>query len=165
MNEAYICLGGNEGNPLISFEKAISSLQRGGISITKRSSVYLTEAWGMNNAPDFHNMVITVKTKLSALQLMALLLKIEQSLGRERTTGKKYESRTIDLDILFFNSEIMLTTGLEIPHPRLHLRKFVLEPMNEIAAGFVHPILKKTINALLNECPDKSAVKKSEHAL
>ncbi|MGZ3862008.1 MAG: 2-amino-4-hydroxy-6-hydroxymethyldihydropteridine diphosphokinase [Bacteroidia bacterium] len=163
MNEAYICLGGNEGNCLISFEKAILSLQKGDISVTKRSSVYITEAWGMENAPDFHNLVIEVKTGLPAQELMNLLLETERSLGRERKTGNRYESRTIDLDILFYNNDIILSENLEVPHPRMHLRRFVLEPLNEITPDLEHPILKKTIAKLLQECPDKNAVKRSEH--
>jgi 2-amino-4-hydroxy-6-hydroxymethyldihydropteridine diphosphokinase len=163
MNQAYLCLGGNQGNCIEAFESAIASLQKGDVRVLKRSSVYLTEAWGMDNAPDFHNLVIAVNTGLSGQQLMELLLETEKKLGRERDNSNTYQSRPIDLDILFFNSELIHTKELEVPHPRLHLRKFVLEPLNEIAPDFMHPGLHKTISQLLAECPDKSKIKKSAH--
>jgi 2-amino-4-hydroxy-6-hydroxymethyldihydropteridine diphosphokinase len=165
MNEAYLCLGGNLGNCLETFEKAILSLEKGDIVVSKRSSVYLSEAWGMTNAPDFHNLVIAVNTRLSAQELMQLLLETEKKSGRKRNEPGTYQSRIIDLDILFYNREIVQTKELEIPHPRLHLRRFVLEPLNEISPDFVHPLFNKTIAQLLAVCPDKSVIKKSEDAL
>jgi 2-amino-4-hydroxy-6-hydroxymethyldihydropteridine diphosphokinase len=164
MNEVYLCLGGNLGNCLETFEKTILSLEKGDIVVTKRSSVYLSEAWGMTNAPDFHNLVIAVNTGVSAQELMQLLLKTEKKSGRERNETGTYQSRVIDLDILFYNGDIIHKKELEIPHPRLHLRRFVLEPLNEIAPEFVHPLFNKTIAQLLAVCPDKSVIKKSENA-
>ena len=106
MKEAYLCLGGNLGNCIETFEIAMASLQKGDVFVSKRSSVYLSEAWGMDDAPDFHNLVIAVNTGLSGQQLMHLLLEIEKDLGRERGITNTYQSRPIDMDILFFNTEI-----------------------------------------------------------
>ncbi|HWY36944.1 MAG TPA: 2-amino-4-hydroxy-6-hydroxymethyldihydropteridine diphosphokinase, partial [Bacteroidia bacterium] len=89
----------------------------------------------------------------------------EKNLGRTREEGKGYQSRPIDIDILFFNEAVINTPALQVPHPRMHIRKFVLEPLCEIAPSLVHPVLKKTISELLAECPDKLAVKKISHAI
>jgi len=118
----------------------------------------------MENAPDFYNQVVHVNTRQDAPELLQTLLGIEKELGRQRSAEKRYESRTIDLDILFFNQEVINLAELHVPHLRLHLRRFVLGPMCEIAPNFVHPVLKKTIAQLLKECPDTSTVKKITHA-
>jgi 2-amino-4-hydroxy-6-hydroxymethyldihydropteridine diphosphokinase len=164
MNEAYLCLGGNLGNCKEIFAKCLELMALKGIVIERRSAIYISPAWGMENAPDFYNQVVKVNLRQEPGDLLQILLGIEKELGRERSPGKRYESRTIDLDILFFNSEVIDTEELHVPHPRLHLRRFVLEPMHEIAPGLVHPVLKKTIAQLLKECPDASAVKRSGDA-
>jgi len=164
MNEAYLCLGGNLGNCTETFEKAVKLLEKRAVRAYRSSSVYMSGAWGMEKAPDFYNQVVAIKTNHSAQQLMELILEIERTLGRERTESNTYQSRTIDIDILFFNEEIIHTTTLDIPHPRLHLRRFVLEPLNEIAPGYMHPVLKKTVAELLHECGDNSPIKKLNRA-
>lgn len=135
------------------------------IIINCKSSIYTSNAWGMEKAPDFYNQVVKVSTSLSAAQLLEKLVAIEKTLGRERVPGEKYQSRTIDLDILLFNRDIIDSPELTVPHPRMHLRRFVLVPLTEIAAAEVHPLLNKSIDVLLKECPDKSIVKKPAHAL
>jgi deoxyguanosine kinase len=105
------------------------------------------------------NQCIKVKTDLKATELIDVLLLIEKELGRERTINQIYEPRTIDIDILFYNNDIINESKLLVPHPRLHLRKFVLIPLEEIASNYLHPLLNKTIFNLLSECEDTSDVK------
>lgn len=163
MNEAYLCLGGNLGDCVTIFAQAVASMNSKSIITTCKSSVYTSQAWGMENAPDFFNQVVAVQTDLNAHDLMKELLSVEHELGRERKFSGTYESRTIDIDILLFNEETIHEEHLHIPHPRMHLRRFALEPLAEIAPGFVHPVFHKTISQLLEECPDKNPVKKLTH--
>jgi 2-amino-4-hydroxy-6-hydroxymethyldihydropteridine diphosphokinase len=166
MNEAYLCLGGNLGNCLITFKEACGYIEQKVGKIKRYSSVYQSQAWGMSDAPDFYNQAIKLETKLSAQELISTLLGIEKILGRERAEQiQGYQNRIIDIDVLFFNDEVIKTNTLEIPHPRLHLRKFVLEPLHEIAPNYVHPLLHKSVSELLALCVDKGQVKKLEHAL
>jgi len=163
MNEVYLCLGGNLGDCLANLNKTCGLIgDRAGI-ITGQSSVYKSQAWGMDKAPDFLNQVVKVESLLSASELIVVLLEIEKIMGRERTAGTRYQDRIMDIDILFYNDEIIKSDTLEIPHPRLHLRNFVLAPLQEIAPNFVHPVLQKTITELLKACPDKGEVKKLSH--
>lgn len=164
MNEAYLCLGGNLGNCIETFAKSALLLEKNDVKIVQKSAVYTSAAWEMEGAPDFYNQVLKIETLLEAGELLNLLLAIEKQSGRERNSVKGYESRTIDMDILFFNDEIIEREHLHIPHPRLHLRRFVLEPLNELAPGFIHPKLKKSISDLLDECTDTGLVKKITHA-
>ena len=158
MNIAYLILGGNLGNRAANIRKAEILLEQRGVLITDSSPVYETAPWNMENCADFLNKVIQVTTKKSAHELLETCLKIEEEFGRLRDQGK-YLSRAIDLDILFFNKEIVNTPQLTLPHPRLHERKFVLTPLEAIAPDFFHPILKKNIRELLRECPDKLEVR------
>jgi 2-amino-4-hydroxy-6-hydroxymethyldihydropteridine diphosphokinase len=165
MNEAYLCLGGNMGNCLVNLKQACAQIEQKAGKIEQYSSIYQSQAWGMNNAPDFYNQVIKLKTKLNAEEIMLVLLGIEKKMGRERTKqDNAYQNRIIDIDILFFNTEVIENHTLQIPHPRLHLRRFVLEPLHEIAPNHIHPILKKTVAQLLSICADNGQIKKSEHA-
>lgn len=166
MNEAYLCLGGNLGNCFITFKEACGYIEQKVGKIKRYSSVYQSQAWGMDDAPDFYNQVIKLETKLKPEELMLVLLDIEKKMGRERLEqDNTYQNRIIDIDVLFFNDEGIKTNTLEIPHPRLHLRKFVLEPLNETAPNYIHPLLNKSITELLALCTDKGQVKKLEHAL
>jgi 2-amino-4-hydroxy-6-hydroxymethyldihydropteridine diphosphokinase len=165
MNEVYLCLGGNLGNCLATFGQVCVQIKETVGKITSQSSLYQSQAWGMEDAPDFLNQVIKVETKISAEGLLIFLLEIEKELGRKRAETTTYQSRLIDIDILFFNKKIIKAETLEIPHPRLHLRKFVLEPLNEIAPHFIHPVLNKSISELLESCPDTGQVKKLTHVV
>lgn len=165
MNEAYLCLGGNLGDPERSFEQCIQLLCNNTLSINYKSSIYKSDAWGMPNAPAFYNQVLKVSTSLGAALLLKKLLETEQLLGRERKKTGQYESRVIDIDIVYFNEDVINEEELIVPHPRMHLRRFVLEPLNEIAPQFIHPVLKKTTAQLLAGCGDEGAVVRLKNAV
>jgi 2-amino-4-hydroxy-6-hydroxymethyldihydropteridine diphosphokinase len=158
MNRAILSLGSNMGDRHHHLERAIRELDKHNCRILKHSSVYETAAWGNEKQGNYYNEVLEIETKLSAQQLMQLILQIEQSMGRVRK--EKWEPRIIDIDILFFNDEIIHSANLSIPHPHLQERRFVLIPLNEILPELIHPILKKTISVLLNELNDSLEVKK-----
>lgn len=158
MNVAYLCLGGNIGNRETSIQLAISEISERVGALTAASSIYQTEAWGVTNQQPYLNVCVEVKTALSSTELIDVLLDIEKQLGRERPDNEEYASRTIDIDILFYNQDNVDTPKLSIPHPRLHLRKFVLIPLCDIIPNFLHPVLNKSIFSLLNECDDKLEV-------
>ena len=158
MNEAYLLTGGNIGNRLDYLFKAKEEIKKRCGDILKQSSVYETAAWGLETQDTFLNQVLKIATKLSPVQLLKSILTIEEDLGRKREL--KYGPRTIDIDILFFNEEIIDLQGLKIPHPQLQNRRFVLVPLNQLAAQKLHPVLHKTVSQLLSECPDPLAVNK-----
>jgi 2-amino-4-hydroxy-6-hydroxymethyldihydropteridine diphosphokinase len=158
MNQTYLLIGGNLGNRQENLQKARELIGAEAGPILDFSALYETEAWGMKEQPAFLNQVLRVSTNKSPQQLLSSILAIEHQMGRERI--QKFGPRLIDIDILFYNDEIIDEPGLSIPHPQLHLRRFTLEPLNEIASHFIHPILQKSISVLLKECPDPLAVKK-----
>lgn len=125
-------------------------------SIVNKSSIYETAAWGNTKQAAFLNQVISIRTNLPPDDLMKKLLEIEQKLGRLRT--EKYGPRTIDLDILFYDALIYHSAIVTLPHPAIQDRKFVLIPLAELSPGKIHPVYKKTIRTLLNECADQLAV-------
>ena len=156
-NRAFVSLGTNLGNRQEHLNMALDSLSSLG-NIENTSSLVESPAWGYEDPRSYLNSVAELKTNLEAEKLMSALLRIEQEGGRERHSSENYEARTIDLDILFFNQEIISQRKLIIPHPRLHLRKFVLVPLSEIAPDFIHPIFNSTIKDLLERCKDQSQV-------
>ena len=156
MNKAYLLLGGNIGDRLTNLEKAKELLEKQIGKIIKHSSVYETASWGNNDQPDFLNQVLLFETKLTAEQIMEQILFIENKMGRVRS--EKNASRAIDIDILFFNEDIIQTKNIIIPHPQIQNRNFVLYPLNELSPQLQHPVLKKTINELLLQCNDALAV-------
>src|SRR5581483_10185399 len=121
------------------------------------SGLYETQPWKMDDDTPFINQVILLETKMGADELMHCILKVEAELGRVRNS-KKYEPRTIDIDILFFNNEVLKTHSVVVPHLYIQERKFVLEPLNEIAQDYLHPVLKKTVHELLLLCKDTGKV-------
>ena len=157
MKKVFLGLGSNLGNRV---ENLISAKVRIGELIgpvVSESPVYETEPWGFESDEKFLNMVLCAETDLSPSGLLGRILKIESQLGRIRSEAR-YSSRNIDIDILLYNNEIINETALIIPHPRMHERRFVLVPLNEIASELKHPVLKKSIKALLEECKDDSKV-------
>ena len=149
-------MGGNLGDRLENFSLATNALQKF-MNIISESLVYETAAWGIIDQPSFLNKVLFVETELSAFELLQALLEIEEHIGRKRLV--KFGPRLIDIDILFFNDEIVESEKLIIPHPEIQNRRFALIPMNEVAPTLKHPVLKKSINQLLQDCPDQLDVK------
>ncbi len=157
-NSALLLTGGNIGDTKRYLQQAKKAIETNCGSITMQSSLYQTAAWGQTNQPAFINQCLVVNTKLTAPVLLQTILQIEKELGRER--GVRYGPRTIDIDIIFFNNEIINQPGLHIPHPQMQHRRFVLECVNDVAPKMKHPQLHKTIAQLLAECTDPLAVHK-----
>jgi deoxyguanosine kinase len=152
-----IGIGSNTGDRLDHIQSAIDAIHTQIGSIDQISRLYQTPALGFEGA-DFINGCLKVSTQLEASQVLDKLLVIEQHLGRFRHDDGQYHSRTIDLDLLFFDSLISKSERLELPHPRLHERRFVLQPLADITSDFEHPILKQTISKLLENCEDDSVL-------
>ncbi len=148
----YLHLGSNVGDRLGNLLKAKFVIQRKIGHIQLLSQVYETEAWGNTNQSSFYNQALLIRTEMTAQQVLDTIHEIENQLGRQR--DEHWGPRTIDIDILFFEHEIMNTRKLTLPHPRLHERNFVLVPLEEIAPDFIHPILNKSIKELRESCPD-----------
>ncbi len=158
MNKVYLLLGSNLGNSKNQLLLAIKYIDEHIGKVIEISGLYSTAAWGNIQQSDFLNQVIVVETSLHPLSLLKEILAIEEKMGRVRTV--KNAARIIDIDILFFNSEIIKEKDLTIPHPEIQNRRFVLIPLVEIAASLLHPILKKTAQELLNMCSDNLNVQK-----
>ena len=160
MEKVFIALGGNVGNVSETFDIAIQKIEEAIGKIDNQSSLYKTEPWGNKKQDDFLNKIIIVETNLSAGEVLKKILEIENSLGRNRNKNNQFAPRTIDIDLLFYGEEIINYENLIVPHPRLHLRNFVLTPLMEIAPGLVHPVLQKTIKHLFKINTDVSVVNK-----
>ena len=142
----YLSLGSNKGDRIGYVQQATSLLGMDeGISIVRTSAFYETEPWNMNTKNWFVNAVVQIKTKYSPRELLEVCQEIEKKLGRNRSEQNNYEDRTIDIDILFYNNDVINEDNLIIPHKYVHLRAFTLVPMMELNADYVHPILHKTI--------------------
>jgi 2-amino-4-hydroxy-6-hydroxymethyldihydropteridine diphosphokinase len=154
----YLALGTNLGDRLGNLQAAVLALPPA-LIVLKRSSIYETPPWGLTDQPVFLNMVLSGKTQLTPLALLAYLKHLETQLGRLPST--RYGPRKIDIDILFYDDIILNTPELTIPHPNLHERAFVLVPMMDLAPEFVHPVLGKSIRTLL-AVVDTTGVKRHE---
>jgi 2-amino-4-hydroxy-6-hydroxymethyldihydropteridine diphosphokinase len=157
MTDAYVGLGTNIGDRPANLDKAVSLLARH-MSIIKVSSVYETEPEGFKGQPDFLNCVVLVGVEVDALAVLAILKGMEKQVGRVGSFAGG--PRLIDADLLFYGREVIDEPGLIVPHPRIRQRRFVLVPLAEIAADFIHPVLHKTISRLLSESDSKSRVVK-----
>jgi 2-amino-4-hydroxy-6-hydroxymethyldihydropteridine diphosphokinase len=158
MNKVYLLTGGNIGDRVAYLSKAKSAIESYCGKIIASSSIYETAAWGKENQAAFLNQVLVIETRFSPEKLMHLILDIELEMGRKR--AEKYGPRTIDIDILLIDNEIINTPFLVVPHPQLQNRRFVLTPLLELAPQLVHPIIQQTIEALFANCPDDLNVKK-----
>jgi 2-amino-4-hydroxy-6-hydroxymethyldihydropteridine diphosphokinase len=158
MNVAYLLTGGNIGNRLQQLSDAKDAIAENCGVISNASAVYETEAWGLKDQEKFLNQALELQTNLDAEKLLQCILNVEQTLGRKRQM--KYGPRTIDIDILLFNNDIIRTDNLIVPHPELPNRRFALECLAQIAAGVIHPVLHKSIGQLLTECTDPLKVYK-----
>ncbi len=155
---ALILLGTNQGDRFRNLQIAAELMNSQAGKLLSSSSIYETEAWGKTDQDDFLNKVVLLQTPLPAPQLLEALLAIEFQMGRERL--EKWAPRTIDLDILFYNDEIVDLPGLTIPHPFLHERLFTLIPLAELVPEFIHPLIKVPVKLLIGSTIDRSAVKK-----
>jgi 2-amino-4-hydroxy-6-hydroxymethyldihydropteridine diphosphokinase len=151
MNGVYLLLGGNLGDRRKSLEKA-TRLIKSFFKIEKKSSIYESAAWGLEDQPSFYNQVLLGSTDLSAEQLLTAVLAVEEKMGRERII--KWGERLIDIDILYINQVILNSEQLTVPHPYIQERRFTLIPIVELSPGLQHPIIKKTQAQLLSCCED-----------
>lgn len=157
-NPVFISTGTNQGNRLLNLQKAKEQCEHFFGEAKLSSSIYETAAWGFTKQKDFLNQVLLFDTAVAPMEILEILLQIEQNMGRIRDV--KWGPRKIDLDILFIDEKIIETAGLKVPHPQIPNRKFILIPMVEIAADFIHPKLQKSMAILLQECEDELEVRK-----
>jgi 2-amino-4-hydroxy-6-hydroxymethyldihydropteridine diphosphokinase len=157
----YIALGSNKGNKLEYLQSAVNAIFENIGAISKISKVYKTPALGFDtevSVEDFFNACIKVETELKPKKVLVALQSIETKLGRTKKTKKGYESREIDLDILFYDDKVINKKTLVVPHPELQNRKFVLQPLQDIAKDVVHPKLDDSVASLLEACEDDSKI-------
>lgn len=151
-------LGGNLGDSKALFKGAIDLMKSKGFIIENFSKVYESKAWGYTSQNTYLNQVVVFQSKEAPEYLLNTCLSIEKELGRQRVDKEAYSDRPIDIDILYMDDLSINKEELIIPHPRLHLRRFTLVPLEEILPDFIHPIFKKDHKSLLLLCPDKSLV-------
>ncbi len=155
LKNVYFSIGSNLGNRLQNLQTAVFLLGNGIGKVRNISKVYESPSWGFD-APDFLNACLEIETNLTPSVILEKILLIEKKMGRVRTQESGYESRNIDIDILYYGNEILQSDSLSIPHPKLHERNFVLLPLADIAPQFYHPVLGRDTRNLLQECKDKS---------
>lgn len=156
---SLILIGSNLGQRETIINQSVEMMSERCGEVLAVSSLYETEPWGFTAEQSFLNCVVALRTEKSPHALLEELMKIEKELGRERHSVEGYESRPIDLDILYYDDKIINDDDLIVPHPRLHKRRFTLTPLCDIAADFIHPVFKKSNKDLLNSCEDFSEVK------
>ena len=158
MSLVYLILGGNQGNRAEIISRAIDLVTSEIGPKLASSACYESESWGFKSEP-FINQIIIINTILSPTEILARTQQIEIRLGRIRNTAD-YEARTIDIDLLYYDSLVLNTAHLTLPHPLIAVRKFVLVPLAEIAPGFRDPFTQLTILEMLEACTDESTVKR-----
>ncbi len=158
MHIAHLLTGGNSGNREYYLAQARSKISEECGELVAASAIFETAAWGNEMQRSFYNQALEIKTILAPEALLTQVLSIEQSMGRVRK--EKYGARTIDIDILFFDDQIINLPQLTVPHPHLHLRRFALQCLNDIAPELLHPQLQKNVRQLLADCADPLEVLK-----
>jgi 2-amino-4-hydroxy-6-hydroxymethyldihydropteridine diphosphokinase len=153
----FLSLGSNQGDRMKTIQLAEQLIDRRVGRIAKKSAYYETAAWGKTDQPAFINCILMVNTTLSAKELLEVNQKVERELGRE-ITGERWGPRLIDLDIIFYGKRVIRERGLDIPHPEMHKRLFVIIPMMEIAPEVIHPLIKVDMVTLYQQCEDQSDV-------
>jgi 2-amino-4-hydroxy-6-hydroxymethyldihydropteridine diphosphokinase len=157
-HQVILSLGSNQGNRLATIQSCIDLIHNEVATVVKVSKIYETPAWGFESEP-FFNAAILIHTSKSAQKVLKQVLKVEKKLGRVRSKDSGYQARIIDVDIIAFDEEIISTETLQVPHPLLQNRKFVLQPMLDLGLNWEHPTLKKTIAQLLLQTEDNSEIK------
>ncbi|NII27714.1 2-amino-4-hydroxy-6-hydroxymethyldihydropteridine diphosphokinase [Pseudoflavitalea sp. X16] len=159
MNNVYLLIGGNVGDRRENLRQAVTAIDQScGGHVVRQSAIYETAAWGKTDQQAFLNQALLLSTSFTPTHLLQQILQTEVLLGRVRQ--ERYGPRIIDIDILFFNDAIINDPALTVPHPEVQNRRFALTPLQEIAPGLVHPVLKKSVDQLLQECPDMLEVKR-----
>ncbi|MEP2057628.1 MAG: 2-amino-4-hydroxy-6-hydroxymethyldihydropteridine diphosphokinase [Maribacter litoralis] len=156
---ALLSIGSNLGNRQLLLQKAIFEIGKVAGEIRQVSATYETPSWGFEGE-DFLNACLELQTLLSPNDLLKELLDIETAFGRERNHSESYQSRTLDIDIIYYDKDVINTDALTIPHPKMQERKFILKPLADISPQFYHPIFNKDTRNLLQECKDKSSITK-----
>ena len=157
-NKAYLLLGSNIEPRFDFMKEALELIGETVGRVVRISSVYESEPWGFQSKVHFLNCVVLVESRLMAEEILRQILNIEKRLGRVRRKGVGYASRKIDIDMLYFNEDVIDMPDLQVPHPRLHERRFTLMPLVEIVPELVHPKLRKTNRELLEQLDDLSEI-------
>jgi 2-amino-4-hydroxy-6-hydroxymethyldihydropteridine diphosphokinase len=150
MNKVYLALGTNLGDKALNLLQAISYITKEIGNLSAVSSVYESEPWGFESVNEFLDMVVCVETLLPPEEILSITQSIEKKIGRDEKTNHSYQDRIIDIDIIVYDDMILNSDKLTIPHPLFHKRRFVLDPMNEIAPEFIHPVLNKKVSELIS---------------